>query len=305
MILVAGVWMPARASEIVRVVSGDVAGYLDSQHGLKVFKGIPYAAPPIGARRWQPPATLSSWQDTRDATDFGASCLAPPWPADSIYADHPPKFSEDCLFLNVWTPGKGKDLPVIVYIHGGGLTFGGSWEPYYDGTHFAEHGVVFVTINYRLGPLGWLALPELSKESTQGVSGNYGLLDQIAALQWVRANISRFGGAPGNVTIMGESAGGLSVAYLMASPLARGLFQKGYCAEPGNPIGTRVASGPPWPAVGRANRVRFHARDGSGRSRSVSQDRRPEADIGSVATTDAPSRHGGWVGIAAADRRCL
>src|SRR5262249_23730573 len=142
----------------------------------------------------------------RDATTFGASCLAPPWPADSVYADYPPKFSEDCLFLNVWAPPHAKHAAVIVFIHGGSLTRGGSWEPTYDATHFAEQGVVFVSINYRLGPLGWLALPELSAESPHGVSGNYGLLDQIEALQWVQKNIGAFGGDPHNVTIMGESA---------------------------------------------------------------------------------------------------
>ena len=150
----------------------------------------------------------------------------PPWPADSIYAVYPPEFSEDCLFLNVWAPAEASGAPVMVFIHGGSLIRGGSWEPYYDGTHFADRGVVFVTINYRIGPLGWLALPELSAESPHGVSGNYGLLDQIEALRWVQRNIAAFGGDPGNVTIMGESAGALSVTYLMASPLARGLFQK-------------------------------------------------------------------------------
>src|SRR6185437_11861153 len=128
--------------------------------------------------------------------------------------------------LNVWAPSAAKHAAVIVFIYGGSLIRGSSWEPTYDGAHFAEHGVVFVSINYRLGPLGWLALPELSAESRHGVSGNYGLLDQIEALEWVRENIAAFGGDPGNITIMGESAGGLSVAYLMASPRARGLFHK-------------------------------------------------------------------------------
>src|SRR6185437_15920298 len=142
------------------------------------------------------------------------------------YNDRISNVSEDCLFLNVWTPRHARNAPVIVWIYGGGLVFGSTWEPYYDGSHFAAHGVVFVSMNYRLGALGWLALPALSAESPHGVSGNYGLLDQIAALEWVKANIADFGGDPHNVTIMGESAGGLSVAYLLASPLARGLFQK-------------------------------------------------------------------------------
>jgi para-nitrobenzyl esterase len=215
----------SRQQVFVTLAQGRVAGHVDA-HGVKSFKGLPYAEPAVGDRRWRAPEAPRTWRGVRDATEFGASCHEPPWPADSIYGDRPPKFSEDCLFLNVWTPPHAKQLPVILYIHGGGLQRGGSWEPYYEGTHFAEHEVVFVTINYRLGPLGWMALPELSAESPHGVSGNYGLLDQIAALKWVQANIARFGGDPGNVTIMGESAGGLSVAYLMASPLSRGLFQR-------------------------------------------------------------------------------
>lgn len=162
----------------------------------------------------------------RDASRFGPSCIQPPWPAESIYNDQIANFSENCLFLNVWAPAHASKAPVIVWIYGGGLVFGSTSEPYYDGTNFAAHGVVFVSMNYRLGVLGWLALPALSAESPHGVSGNYGLLDQIAALRWVKRNIAAFGGDPDNVTIMGESAGGLSVAYLLASPLARGLFQK-------------------------------------------------------------------------------
>jgi para-nitrobenzyl esterase len=210
---------------IIAVAQGKLAGRTDA-HGIRSFKGIPYAEPPVGPRRWKAPVPARSWPGVRDATAFGASCLAPPWPADSIYADHPPHFSEDCLSLNVWAASSAKHAAVIVFIYGGSLIRGSSWEPTYDGAHFAEHGVVFVSINYRLGPLGWLALPELSAESRHGVSGNYGLLDQIEALEWVRENIAAFGGDPGNITIMGESAGGLSVAYLMASPLARGLFHK-------------------------------------------------------------------------------
>jgi len=210
---------------IIAVAQGKLAGRIDA-HGIRSFKGIPYAEPPVGPQRWKAPVAAGPWPGVRDAAAFGASCLAPPWPPDSIYADHPPHFSEDCLSLNVWAPSAAKHAAVIVFIYGGSLIRGSSWEPTYDGTHFAEHGVVFVSINYRLGPLGWLALPALSAESPHGVSGNYGLLDQIEALEWVHQNITAFGGDPGNVTIMGESAGGSSVAYLMASPLARGLFHK-------------------------------------------------------------------------------
>src|SRR3569833_1169095 len=216
---------PGQQPTVIAITQGKLAGATDA-HGIRSFKGIPYAKPPVGPQRWKAPVAAGSWSGVRDATSFGASCLAPPWPADSVYADHPPRFSEDCLSVNVWAHSSARHAPVIVFIYGGALIRGSSWEPTYDGTHFAEHGVVFVSINYRLGPLGWLALPELSAESPHAVSGNYGLLDQIEALHWVRENIAAFGGDAGNVTIMGESAGGLRVAYLMASPLARGLFHK-------------------------------------------------------------------------------
>jgi para-nitrobenzyl esterase len=194
--------------------------------GVRSFKGIPYAEPPVGNRRWAAPIAAAGWKGVRDASRFGANCIQPRWPAKIIYNDGLSNLSEDCLFLNVWAPEHAKHAPIIVWIYGGSLVFGGTSEPYYDGSSFAARGVVFVSMNYRLGALGWLALPALSAESPHGVSGNYGLLDQIAALTWVRRNIAAFGGDPGNVTIMGESAGGLSVAYLLASPLARGLFQK-------------------------------------------------------------------------------
>jgi para-nitrobenzyl esterase len=210
---------------VITISQGKLAGQVDA-HGVRSFKGIPYAEPPIGDKRWTAPVAAGPWKGVRDAHEFGASCFETSYSPQSLFNVHPPKLSEDCLFLNVWMPPHAKKAPVIVWIHGGSFVRGGSWEPQYEGTHFAEHGVVFVTVNYRLGPIGWLALPELSAESTHGVSGNYGLLDPIEALKWVKKNIAAFGGNPGNVTIMGESAGGVSVADLMASPLARGLFQK-------------------------------------------------------------------------------
>lgn len=155
-------------------------------HGVRSFKGIRYAEPPVGNMRWKPPVAAGPWTGVRVATEFGASCVQPPWRPGSVHSVYPPKFSEDCLFLNVWTPKDASNALVILYSHGGGLLLGGSWEPYYDGTHFAEHGIFFVTINYRIGPLGWMALPELSAESPQGVSGNYGMLDQIESLRWVQ-----------------------------------------------------------------------------------------------------------------------
>ena len=216
---------PATGQAIVTVEQGVMAGRVDA-HGVRSFKGIPYAEAPVGKRRWTAPVAAAGWKGVRDASRFGANCIQPPWPAKIIYNDGLANFSEDCLFLNVWAPAHATHAPVIVWIYGGSLVFGGTSEPYYDGSSFAARGVVFVSMNYRLGVLGWMALPALSAQSPHGVSGNYGLLDQIAALAWVKRNIAAFGGNPDNVTIMGESAGGLSVAYLLASPLARGLFQK-------------------------------------------------------------------------------
>jgi para-nitrobenzyl esterase len=216
---------PAADRPIVRITQGVLLGRTEAE-GVRSFKGIPYAEPPTGERRWRAPIAAAGWKGVRDASGFGASCIQPPWPAQSIYNDRIARFSEDCLFLNVWAPAHARKAPVIVWIYGGGLVYGSTWEPYYDGSRFAAHGVVFVSMNYRLGALGWLALPALSAQSPHGVSGNYGLLDQIAALEWVKRNITAFGGDPHNVTIMGESAGGLCVAYLLASPLAHGLFDK-------------------------------------------------------------------------------
>ncbi|MEJ2814552.1 carboxylesterase family protein [Caulobacter sp. CCG-8] len=208
---------------VVRTSAGSVQGAAVGD--LNVYKGLPYAAPPTGWRRWRPPAEASAWKGVRDATTFGPACYQPKGPA-GVYTSDVGPMSEDCLTLNVWTPAKADKAPVLVWIHGGALTTGASSEPIYDGARLAERGVVVVSINYRLGVLGYLAHPELSKESREGVSGNYGLLDQIAALRWVKANIAAFGGDPANVTIAGESAGGLSVMYLMAAPQARGLFHK-------------------------------------------------------------------------------
>ena len=221
----AAIAAPSAVAPIVTIAQGTLAGQVDAQ-GVRSFEGIPYAEPPVGAKRWTAPVAAAGWKGVRDASRFGTNCIQPPWPPKIIYNDGLSNFSEDCLFLNVWTPRRATNAPVIVWIYGGSLVFGGTSEPYYNGGTLAARGVVFVSMNYRLGVLGWLALPALSAESPHGVSGNYGLLDQIAALTWVKRNISAFGGDPDNVTIMGESAGGLSVAYLLASPLARGLFQK-------------------------------------------------------------------------------
>jgi para-nitrobenzyl esterase len=215
----------AQSGPVVHAPAGAVQG--EAVGELNVFKGLPYAAPPTGWRRWRPPAEAPAWKGVRDATRFGPACVQPrSQPGSSVYASDLGAMSEDCLSLNVWAPAKAQKAPVLVWIHGGALVTGSSSEAIYDGAKLAGQGVVVVSINYRLGVLGYLAHPELSAESREGVSGNYGLLDQIAALRWVKANIAAFGGDPANVTIAGESAGALSVMYLMAAPQARGLFAK-------------------------------------------------------------------------------
>jgi len=204
------------------------AGVLQGQTegGLRVFKGIPYALPPVGEARWKAPAPMPRWAGVNQTTKFGPACVQPESRLSNIYAEPPMPMSEDCLSLNIWAPADAHNAPVFFWIYGGALWGGASREPLYDGACLAARGIIVVTINYRLGVLGWLAHPELSAESPLKVSGNYGLLDQIEALRWVRANIGAFGGDASNVTIAGESAGGLSVMYLMTSPEARGLFAK-------------------------------------------------------------------------------
>ncbi|GAA0674803.1 para-nitrobenzyl esterase [Sphingomonas insulae] len=214
----------ADPAPVVTAPAGTVRGTAEGD--LRIFKGIPYATPPVGNLRWRAPMPMPHWRGERPATSFGAACVQPQVPNASIYSGAPMPVSEDCLTLNVWAPANAKNAPVMVWIHGGALVTGSSREPMYDGRKLAERGIVVVSINYRLGVLGWLAHSWLSRESDRHVSGNYGLLDQIAALTWVRDNIKAFGGSPRNVTIAGESAGGLSTLYLMTSPAARGLFSK-------------------------------------------------------------------------------
>jgi para-nitrobenzyl esterase len=214
----------SKRGPVIDAPAGRIEGRMDG--ALRVFKGIPFALPPVGQARWKPPAPMPRWPEVRKATEFGPACYQPTVTVRTVYSRDPLPMSEDCLTLNIWTPAGARNTPVFFWIYGGALTAGASREPLYDGARLAARGVVVVSINYRLGVFGWLAHPELSAESPQGVSGNYGLLDQIEALRWVRRNIRAFGGDPSNVTVAGESAGGLSVMYLMAAPAARPLFSK-------------------------------------------------------------------------------
>ncbi len=212
----------------VRIAGGVVSGATDSSAGVSVYKGIPYAAPPTGDLRWKSPRPVTPWQGIHEATKFSAACYQTPYARTSIYYRDPEPMSEDCLYLNIWTAAKSakEHRPVMVWIHGGALTRGSASIPTYGGEALAKLGVVVVSLNYRLNIFGFFAHSELSKESDRNASGNYGILDQIAALEWVQKNIAAFGGDPKRVTIFGESAGSWSVNYLMATPLARGLFQR-------------------------------------------------------------------------------
>jgi para-nitrobenzyl esterase len=210
--------------------------------GVLVFRGIPYASPPVGDLRWKAPQPAKHWSGVRSATQLGHNCIQ-----HQPYSDIDPfkaGISEDCLYLNVWTkalPASHAPRPVLVWIHGGGFFAGFGGEERHNGARLAQKGAVVVTVNYRLGPFGFLAHPALAAESPHHAAGNYGLLDQIAALQWVKRNIARFGGDPSRVTIFGESAGGMSVGSLIASPLATGLFQRAIL-ESGTGVGVGIAS---------------------------------------------------------------
>jgi len=230
---------PAQARDgapgVVRLDSGPVTGL--EEPGLRAYLGIPYAAPPVGPLRWRPPQPPTPWSEPRACTAFGAAC---PQPAQSPEG----RYGEDCLTLNVWTPAARADekLPVMVWVHGGGFNFGASSQPEYQGANLARKGVVVVTLNYRLGPLGFLVHPLLDAESPNNTSGNYGLLDQMAALRWVRRNIAAFGGDPGLVTLFGQSAGSRSVSLQLLSPLSEGLFQRAITESGGPIIGSEFLS---------------------------------------------------------------
>ncbi len=203
----------------VATLAGAVAGIPTSDGLVVAFRGIPYAAPPVGELRWKPPQPVTPWTGVRFARAFGPSCPQP---------DQVGRTSEDCLYLNIWAPAKprGRNVPVMVWFHGGAFTSGRASLPIYDGEALARRGAVVVTFNYRLGPFGFFAHPLLTRESPHNASGNYGLLDQIAALRWVARNIRAFGGSPDHVTAFGQSAGAVSISCLLVSPEARGLFSR-------------------------------------------------------------------------------
>jgi para-nitrobenzyl esterase len=230
-----GTAVRSQAPATVKVDGGDVQGVVAD--GVESFKGIPFAAPPVGEFRWRPPQPVVPWTGVRQAAEFGADCMqgrfGPP-PAPGAPAPRVP--SEDCLFLNVWRPAgsSARRLPVMVWIYGGGFVGGSGASPFTSGTQFAKQGIVLVSLNYRVGRFGFFAFPALSRERPGEPKGNYAYMDQIAALQWVKRNIAAFGGDPGNVTIFGFSAGGVSVHSLLASPMARGLFHKAIAQSGGS-----------------------------------------------------------------------
>jgi len=257
-------YVKAMVPEQVKIDSGTVAGAISGQPTVRAFKGIPFAAPPVGENRWKTPQPVAKWEGVRKADAFGAPCAAgapvagraggggrgaaaPGAAPQAPATPREPARAEDCLYLNVWTSATSPNdkRPVMVWIYGGGFTGGSGGLAWYDGENLASKGPVIVTLNYRLGSLGFFAHPELAKESGHNASGNYGMMDAIAALQWVKKNISAFGGDPNNVTIAGESAGAIMVGALLGSPQAKGLYHRAI-AESGGWMGLtmgRMTSG--------------------------------------------------------------
>ena len=214
----------------IQLDSGLVAGGVAADTGVRYYKGLPFGAPPVGDLRWREPQPVAPWEGVRDATQYGNVCIQPPGQGRLNIAamDGSPPLSEDCLYLNVWTSAQTvtDKLPVMVYFFGGAFTEGGGSVPLYDGTELAKKGAVVVTMNYRLGAFGFFTHPALTADSSHEFSGNYGILDMLASLEWVQRNIAAFGGDPGNVTIFGQSAGAMAIGSLIASPRATGLFHR-------------------------------------------------------------------------------
>jgi len=271
---------------VARTESGAVAGVVAG--GVVSWKGIPYAAPPVGDLRWREPRPPAPWTGVRAADSYAHDCMQEPFPSDAAPLGTPP--AEDCLYLNVWAPegAAGKKLPVMFWIHGGGFVNGGSSPAVYDGSAFARRGVVMVSLNYRLGRFGFFAHPALSAENPKGPLGNYAYLDQIAALRWVQKNATAFGGDPGNVTVFGESAGGGSVLTLLTSPLARGLFHKAIVESGGGRAGGIMAprrlreAGPDGQTSGEAVGIAFAKLvgiEGEGAAALAALRRLPAADV--------------------------
>jgi len=256
----ASVALPAYGADRVKTANGIVESTAPPSEGVRSFKGIPFAQPPVGDLRWREPQPPKNWSGVRNADKFGSTCMQ----RLSSMADYwfrSDGMSEDCLYLNVWTPAKSdsEKLPVLVYIFGGGFQNGDGSEPRYDGERMARKGIVAVSLNYRTNIFGFFAHPELTKESPNRASGNYGLLDQVAALQWVQKNIAAFGGDPTRVTIAGESAGSISVSALMASPISKNLMAGAICES-----GAAIASLPPRPlAEVEESGVKFAAAAGA------------------------------------------
>jgi len=253
----------AAIKQPVKVEGGLVSGAPGKDSSILAFKGIPFAAPPVGDLRWREPKPVVAWHGVRKADKFSASCIQhvvterKPWTYEFMtHGD----ISEDCLYLNVWTAAvsASERRPVFVYLYGGGFSEGSAAVPVYDGEGLAKKGLVVVTLNYRVGVLGFLAHSALAAESNQHVSGNYGLLDQVAALRWVHENIVRFGGDPTRVTIAGQSAGGMSVHDLTASPMAKGLFQRAIVESGGSSVGrSAMRLGPPTMSEAEAQGQKF------------------------------------------------
>jgi len=240
LLMITALSVHAQTTDVVTISNGKIEGTGRQTSGVRMFQGIPFAQPPTGELRWKEPQPVKNWTDVRSAKQFGPRCMQAPIFGDMGFRAN--GMSEDCLYLNVWTPAKAANerLPVLVYYYGGGFVAGDGSEPRYDGESMATKGIVSVTVNYRLGVFGFMAHPELTKESPHKASGNYALLDQYAALKWVKENISAFGGDPNNITIAGESAGSVSVSALMASPLSKDLIN-GAIGESGSILGTLSA----------------------------------------------------------------